>query len=62
MPHHHYTHDPKSGLALIDAQDMSKHMPLGNHLKSIIHLDYLWLAFIGYYSSSRLEWVQPVSH
>ena len=44
VPHHHYTHDPKSGLALIDAQDMSKHMPLGSHLRSIVLLDSLWLA------------------
>ena len=44
VPHHHYTHDPKSGLALIDAKDMSKHMSLGSHLKSIVHLDSLWLA------------------
>ena len=35
--HHHYTHDPKSGLALIDAQDMSKNMPLGSHLRSTAH-------------------------
>ena len=45
IPYHHYTHDPKSGLALIDATYMSKHMSLGSHLKSIVRLDSLWLAF-----------------
>ena len=44
VPHHHYTHDPKSGLALIDAKVMSKHLPLGSQLRSIVRLDYLWLA------------------
>ena len=41
---YHYTHDPKSGLAVIDTKDMSKHMPLGSHLRSIVLLDSLWLA------------------
>ena len=44
VPHHHCTHDPKSGLTLIDAKDMSKHMPLGSQLRSIVRLDSLWLA------------------
>ena len=43
VPHHHYIHDPKSGLALIDTNDMSK-LPLGSHLRSIVRLDSLWLA------------------
>ena len=46
VPHHHYIHDPKSGLALIDAKDISKHMPHGSHLRSIVRLDSLWLASV----------------
>ncbi len=44
VPHHHYVNDPKTGLALISVRDMSQHVSLGSHLKSIVCLDSLWLA------------------
>ena len=62
VPHHHYTHDPKSGLALFDAKDMSKHnyatwQSLEVYCAPIFSVARLLR--VGYYSSSRSEWVQP---
>ena len=65
VPHHHYTHDPKSGLALIDAKDMSKHMPLGSQLRSIVRLDSLCLASFALGITPAPGWsglIQTVSH
>ena len=44
VPHHHYPHNSKKGLALIIAKDVSKFTPLRSHFKSVIYLDSLWLA------------------
>ena len=52
-------HDLKSGLALIDAKYMSKHMSL--EINCAPRFSVARLLRIGYYSSSRLEWVQPVT-
>ena len=42
VPHHHYTHAPKTGLTLIQVKDVSKSSV--SHLQSIVRLDSLWLA------------------